>query len=138
MAVERFRRQAQVAARIRHPNVVQVYDFGVSTEGAVFIVEELLSGRTLRDVVREQRGLTLNRIVGIMNQVCGAVHAAHINGIVLRDVRPDSIFVDQGPDGRETIKVGGFGLAKIIGGPSGGVTMAAAAKVYGRPEYMSP
>ena len=138
MAVERFRRQAQVAARMRHPNVVQVYDFGVSTEGAVFIVEELLSGRTLRDVVREQRGLTLNRIVGIMNQVCGAVHAAHVNGIVLRDVRPDSIFVDQGPDGREVVKVGGFGLAKIVAGPSGGVTMAAAAKVYGRPEYMSP
>ncbi len=138
-AVERFRRQAQVAARIRHPNVVQIYDFGVSHEGAVFIVEELLSGRTLRDLVREQRGLSLSRITSLFNQICGAVHAANLNGIVLRDLKPDSIFVERSTDGRDLVKVGGFGLAKIMGGGGGGaVTVAAAAKVYGTPEYMSP
>src|SRR4030095_13312127 len=71
--------------------------------------------------------------------VCGAVHAANINGIVLRDLKPDSIFIERSADGRDIVKVGGFGLAKTMGGGgSGAVTVAAGAKVYGAPEYMSP
>lgn len=137
-AYERFCRQAQVAARIHHPNSVQVHDFGSSPEGSVYVVEELLSGRTLRDLLREQRALTLSRIVGIFNQICGAVHAAHLNGIVLRDINPDSIFVEHGDDGKEFIKVGGYGLAKLDSSISGGVTMAVQAMTFGKPEYMSP
>lgn len=137
-AYERFCRQAQIAARVHHPNSVQVYDFGSSPEGIVYIVEELLSGRTLRDVLGEQRGLTLSRIVGIFNQICGAAHAAHLNGIVLRDIKPESIFVEQGADGKELIKVGGYGLAKVEPSISGGVTMAEQAMILGTPEYMSP
>lgn len=137
-AYERFCRQAQIAARIHHPNSVQVYDFGSSPEGITYIVEELLSGRSMRDVLGEQRGLTLSRIVGIFNQICGAAHAAHLNGIVLRDIKPESIFVEQGADGKEIIKVGGYGLAKVDPSISGGVTMAEQAMVLGTPEYMSP
>ena len=122
MALERFRRQAQVAARIKHPNSVQIIDFGTTPEGVVYIVEELLSGRTLRDIIMQERGLTLSRVVGIFNQICGAVHAAHLNGIVLRNIRPESIFVEVGPDGKELIKVGGYGLAKVDDSMSGGLT----------------
>lgn len=137
-AYERFCRQAQIAARVHHPNSVQVYDFGSSPEGIVYTVEELLSGRSLRDILGEQRGLTLSRIVGIFNQICGAAHAAHLNGIVLRDIKPESIFVEQGADGKEVIKVGGYGLAKVDPSISGGVTMAEQAMILGTPEYMSP
>jgi eukaryotic-like serine/threonine-protein kinase len=137
-AYERFCRQAQIAARVHHPNSVQIYDFGSTPEGVVYTVEELLSGRTLRDVLGEQRGLTLSRIVDIFNQICGAAHAAHLNGIVLRDIKPESIFVEQGADGKEHIKVGGFGLAKVDPAISGGVTMAEQAMILGTPEYMSP
>src|SRR6185503_18936758 len=103
-----------VAARIHHPNSVQVYDFGSTPEGVVYTVEELVSGRTLRDVLNEQRGLTLSRIVGIMNQICGAAHAAHLNGIVLRDIKPESIYVEEGADGKEIIKVGGYDLDDLL------------------------
>ena len=137
-AYDRFCRQAQVAARIHHPNSVQVYDFGSTPEGVVYTVEELVSGRTLRDVLNEQRGLTLSRIVGIMNQICGAAHAAHLNGIVLRDIKPESIYVEQGADGKEIIKVGGYDLAKVDSSLNSGVTMADQAMVFGSPEYMSP
>ena len=65
VAVERFRRQAQVAARIKHPNSVQVYDFGYTKEGAAYIVEESLRGRTLRDLILKERGLSLPRVVGL-------------------------------------------------------------------------
>jgi serine/threonine-protein kinase len=136
-AYERFCRQAQIAARIHHPNSVQVYDFGSTPDGIVYTVEELLSGRTLRDILSEQRAFTLPRIVGIFNQICGAAHAAHLNGIVLRDIKPESIFVEQGADGKEIIKVGGFGLAKVDPSISG-VTMAHQAMILGTPEYMSP
>jgi len=137
-ALERFRRQAQVAARIHHPNSVQIYDFGHSADGTVYIVEELLPGRTLRDLVRAERGLTLPRVAGLFNQICGAVHAAHLSGIVLRDLKPESIFVYSGAEGKEVVKVGGSGLAKLDSAASGGVTMALAARAQGTPPYMSP
>ncbi len=137
-AYARFRRGAQVAARIQHPNSVKIFDFGSTEDGVVYVVEELLSGRTLRNLIVEERGLTLQRVVGLFNQICGAVHAAHLNGIVLRDIKPESIFIEKGPDGKELIKVGGYGLAKLSPSESAGVTMASQAKVFGAPQYMSP
>jgi eukaryotic-like serine/threonine-protein kinase len=138
IARERFRRQAVVAVRIKHPNSVQVLDFGQAPEGAAFIVEELISGRTLRDLMRAERGLSLARVVNIFNQVCGAVHAAHINGIVLRDLKPETIFVERGADGKETIKVGGYGLAKVDESISQGRALTGPLGVLGTPLYTSP
>lgn len=141
VAVERFRRQAQVAAHIKHPNSVQVFDFGQSPEGASYIVEELLSGYTLRDLINEERGLSVMRVVGLMNQICGAVHAAHLHGIVLRGLKPETIYIEHDQYGKEIVKVGGYGLAKVdelflraadaksLTGPLG---------VYGSPQYTSP
>lgn len=138
VAVERFRRQAQVAARIKHPNSVQVFDFGYSPEGASYIVEELLSGRTLRDLLKRERGLSLATIVNIFNQICGAVHTAHLNGIVLRDLKPETIYVERGADGKEMIKVGGYGLAKVDETISQGRALTGPLGVYGLPQYASP
>ncbi len=140
-AVERFRRQAQVAARIKHPNSVQVFDFGYSTEGAAYIVEELLSGHTLRNLIREERGLSLGRVVGLLNQICGAVHVAHLSGIVLRDLKPETIFIEKDAAGNETVKIGGYGLAKVDasfleGGQ--GKSLTGPLGVFGPPQYASP
>jgi eukaryotic-like serine/threonine-protein kinase len=138
VAVERFRRQAQVAARIKHPNSVQVFDFGYSPEGAAYIVEELLSGRTLRDLVRQERGLSLATVINIFNQICGAVHTAHLNGIVLRDLKPETIYVEQDAGGQDLIKVGGYGLAKVDETISQGKALTGPLGVYGLPQYASP
>jgi serine/threonine-protein kinase len=140
-AVERFRRQAQVAARIKHPNSVQVFDFGYTDEGAAYIVEELISGRTLRDLVKRERGLSLARVVGIFNQICGAVHTAHLNGIVLRDLKPETIFVERDAAGNVAVKVGGYGLAKVDESfmpGSQGRSLTGPLGVYGLPQYASP
>lgn len=141
IAFERFKRQAQVAARIKHPNSVQVFDFGHSPEGAAYIVEELLTGRTLRDLINEERGLTVAHIVTLFNQICGAVHTAHLNGIVLRDLKPETIFLEQDKDGQEIVKVGGYGLAKVDdsfapGAP--GKALTGPLGVFGAPQYASP
>jgi eukaryotic-like serine/threonine-protein kinase len=138
IAVERFRRQAHVAARIKHPNSVQVFDFGYSPEGSAYIVEELLSGRTLRDLMKEERGLSLATVINIFNQICGAVHTAHLNGIVLRDLKPETIYVERGVGGKDMIKVGGYGLAKVDETISQGKALTGQFGVYGLPQYASP
>jgi eukaryotic-like serine/threonine-protein kinase len=138
IAVERFRRQAQVAARIKHPNSVQVFDFGYSPEGSAYIVEELLSGRTLRDLMKEERGLSLATVINIFNQICGAVHTAHLNGIVLRDLKPETVYVERGAGGQDLIKVGGYGLAKVDETISQGKALTGQFGVYGLPQYASP
>ncbi|MBI1764391.1 MAG: MFS transporter [Acidobacteria bacterium] len=138
VAAERFRRQAQVAARVRHPNSVQFYDFGYTSDGVVYIVEELLSGRTLRDVILKERGMSLSRVVSIVNQIAGAVHTAHLNGIVVRDLKPETIFVETAPNGKELIKVGGYNLAKVDQSISGGAKLTGPLGVFGTPQYMSP
>jgi len=137
IAVERFRRQAQVATRIKHPNSVQVFDFGYSAEGAAYIVEESLQGKTLRDLLNEERGLSLARVVNIFNQICGAVHTAHLNGIVLRDLKPETIYVEKGASGKELIKVGGYGLAKVDETISQGKSLTGPLGVYGLAQYAS-
>ncbi|HZF41508.1 MAG TPA: FHA domain-containing serine/threonine-protein kinase, partial [Blastocatellia bacterium] len=141
IAVERFRRQAQIAARIKHPNSVQVFDFGRSPEGSAYIVEELLSGRTLRDLLKQERGLSLATVVNIFNQICGAVHTAHLNGILLRDLKPETIYVERDAGGKDLIKVGGYGLAKVdesfLKG-SQGKALTGQFGVYGSPQYASP
>ncbi len=138
IARERFRRQAMVAARIKHPNSVQVFDFGYSPDGAVYIVEEPVSGRTLRDLINEERSLSLAHAVNIINQICGAVHAAHLNGIVLRDLKPETIYVEKGEKGEELIKVGGYGLAKVDEAISKGRSLTGPLGVLGSPQYTSP
>ncbi len=141
VAVERFRRQALVAARIKHPNSVQVFDFGYSPEGAAYIVEEMLTGQTLRDLLNKERSLSLTHAVSLMNQICGAVHAAHINGIVLRGLRPETIFIERDKDGSEVAKVGGYGLAKVdddfLRG-IGGKALTGKLGLFGSPQYTSP
>ncbi len=138
IALERFRRQAQVAARIKHPNSVQVFDFGHSPDGPAYIVEELLSGRTLRDLMRQERGLSLATVVNVFNQICGAVHTAHLNGIVLRDLKPETIYVERDAGGKDLIKVGGYGLAKVDETISQGKALTGQFGVYGLPQYASP
>lgn len=138
IALERFHRQAMVAARIKHPNSVQVYDFGYSAEGAAYMVEELHSSRTLRDLMREERGLSLIHVVDIFNQLCGAVHAAHLHGIVLRALKPEIIYLEKDPEGREIVKVGGYGLAKVDETISRGKALTGPLGVIGSPPYTAP
>jgi MFS family permease len=120
---------------------VQVFDFGFSPEGTAYIVEELLSGRTLRDLLNQERGLSLATVVNLFNQICGAVHTAHLNGIVLRDLKPESIYVERDDDGREVIKVGSYGLAKVDDDflkDNQGKSLTGPLGVYGLPQYASP
>jgi eukaryotic-like serine/threonine-protein kinase len=138
VAVERYRRGAHVAARIKHRNSLQIFDFGIAPEGAVYIVMELLSGRTLRDVVRESGALEVPHAVELFTQIADATAAANAEGIILRNMKPESIFIERLASGRDVVKVGGYGFAKLDTSKSGVKTLGAPAKMLGAPHYMPP
>jgi len=114
--VERFKREARAAGRLRHPNVVDVTDFGFSGDGqnrVAYLVMEYLDGCTLSDVLAEEDRLPLYWVVDILEQVCGAVHEAHQQGIVHRDLKPDNIWLEPNGLGGYRVKVLDFGIAKM-------------------------
>src|SRR5258705_1855309 len=114
--VERFKREARAAGRLRHPNVVDVTDFGFARAGkdrVAYLVMEYLDGCTLSDVLAEEKRLPLYWVVDILEQVCAAVHEAHQQGIVHRDLKPDNIWLEPNGLGGYRVKVLDFGIAKL-------------------------
>lgn len=114
--VARFKREARAAGRLRHPNVVDVTDFGFTTAGkdqVAYLVMEYLDGCTLGDVLEEEKRLPLEWVVDILEQVCSAVHEAHKQGIVHRDLKPENIWLEPNRLGSYRVKVLDFGIAKL-------------------------
>lgn len=114
--VERFRREAEAAGRLRHPNVVNVTDFGftrVDSHELAYLVMEYLDGCSLAEVLAEEGKLPLPWVTDILEQVCSAIEEAHQCGIIHRDLKPDNIWLEPNRRGGYTIKVLDFGLAKI-------------------------
>lgn len=114
--VERFRREARAAGRLRHPNVVNVTDFGFADtcDGrAAYLVMEYLDGCTLGEILEEENNLPVGWTLDILEQVCSAVQAAHEQGIIHRDLKPDNIWLEPNQRGGYTVKVLDFGIAKL-------------------------
>lgn len=144
-AIARFEREARSAASIRHPNVVDVTDFGKSPDGVFFLVMEYVEGESLYDLLRREGTVNPQRAANIMRQVVAGVEAAHDEGILHRDLKPANIFLMQqrrkvtSEDG--FVKVGDFGLAKIVNPDRSDLTSAsgpASRGIIGTPEYMAP
>lgn len=114
--VERFRREARAAGRLRHPNVVDVTDFGFSATkngDVAYLVMEYLDGCTLGEILEEEKKLPVLWTVDILEQVSSAVHEAHEQGIIHRDLKPDNIWLEPNQRGGYTVKVLDFGIAKL-------------------------
>jgi serine/threonine-protein kinase len=137
----RFRREARAAGRLQHTNAVTVTDFGRTSDGFVYIVMELLEGRTLRDVLAHEAPLDSARAVSMMLQTAAAVGAAHDAGIIHRDLKPANIFVVQRKDAPPYIKVLDFGIAKLAADAlddDDTNTLTQVGAMIGTPRYMSP
>lgn len=114
--VERFKREAEAAGRLTHPNVVNVTDFGFAQTAngrLAYLVMEYLEGCTLGEVLAEEKNLPLSWAVDILEQVCSAVGEAHKQGIIHRDLKPDNIWLEPNRRGGYTVKVLDFGIAKL-------------------------
>ncbi|HEX8141564.1 MAG TPA: protein kinase [Pyrinomonadaceae bacterium] len=136
--VARFSREARAASRISHPHALNVTDFGESQNGVVFLIMEYLHGKTLKEVIHAEGPMPLPRTVEIIRQVCGALDAAHSEGVIHRDLKSDNIMlIDVG--GGDWAKVLDFGIAKIqesVGGTDPALTSPNL--IIGTPQYMSP
>jgi serine/threonine-protein kinase len=134
-ANERFRREAQAAARLKHPNAVSIYDFGVTAEGLVYLVMELVEGQSLRQILKQQGPLSPAATAEVINPVCAALDEAHRQQIVHRDLKPDNIIVNPTIAGLR-VKVLDFGIAKLRDMAASSLTQTGS--VLGTPHYMSP
>ncbi|HEY5883567.1 MAG TPA: SUMF1/EgtB/PvdO family nonheme iron enzyme [Pyrinomonadaceae bacterium] len=132
---ERFRREAQAAARLKHPNAVSIYDFGVSGDGLQYLVMELLEGESLRQIIKQQGTVEPSLAAEITAQTCAALDEAHRHHIVHRDIKPDNIIVNSTPAGLR-VKVLDFGIAKLRDDAASHLTQTGS--VMGTPHYMSP
>src|SRR4051794_24557496 len=132
---ERFVREARALARMSHPNIVAVHDFG-QVEGQYYFLMEYVDGVNLRRML-QSGNLSAGEALGIVPQVCDALQYAHEEGIVHRDIKPENILIDR----RGRVKIADFGLAKILSvKPSAerGYTLTASQVVMGTPHYMAP
>jgi len=137
-AISRFNREATNASRISHPNVCQIYDFGETTDGLIYLAMEFIEGQSLKDLIEKDGALPAPRAASILRQSADALQAAHDLGIVHRDIKPDNIMVVQGRDGADIVKVVDFGIARAVGGDESGQKVTKTGLVVGTPEYMSP
>jgi hypothetical protein len=127
--LERFQQEAKLAANLKHPNIVVIYEFG-TLEGVVYITMEYLSGQNLAGLVREEGALAPSRILKITSQVASALDYAHSKGLVHRDIKPSNIMIGAG----DHITVTDFGIAKA----AAATALTTTGKIFGTPEYMSP
>lgn len=130
--VERFRREAQAAAGLNHPNIVGVYDWG-KVNSTYYIAMEYVNGRTLADILKQSGTLTPMQVCDVISEVAAALSSAHQNGVIHRDVKPGNILVST----TGQVKVADFGIARALGaGVEQGLTQTGA--VMGTATYFSP
>ncbi len=130
----RFIQEAQTAAAVSHPGLVEITDFGRLESGQVYFVMELLEGQSLAALLRTGGPLPAARGLNIVRQLVHALKAAHDASIVHRDLKPDNIHVSRGDGDADVVKIVDFGLAKVIGSSK----LTRAGMVFGTPHYMSP
>ena len=131
---QRFVQEARAAAVVTHPNVVQINDFGTLVTGQPYFVMELLEGRTLARILREEGAIDPRRSVAIARQVAEALGAAHAMGVIHRDLKPDNVILIRPAGSRMTVKVLDFGLAKV----AVGTRLTRPGIIFGTPHYLSP
>ena len=139
-ALRRFMNEAMAAARIGHPGIVAVFDFGYHTSGEAYIVMEFLQGEPLSVRIGRDGRLDIASTVLFLKQIASALSAAVREGIIHRDLKPDNIFLTPDPDmeGGERTKILDFGIAKIAGDPTAVQSLTRTNALMGTPYYMSP
>ena len=112
-ALRRFEHEAQTSARLIHPNIITVYDYGVLNTAGAYLVMELVAGETLRSILQRDGRVPTVQAADWLEQILAAIGAAHTAGVIHRDLKPDNIFITDGNKGQKVAKVLDFGLAKI-------------------------
>jgi serine/threonine-protein kinase len=135
--IARFEREVQVASRLSHPNVVEIYDYGRSTDGLFYYAMEYLDGINLGQLVAREGAIPVPRSIRILRQVCAGLGAAHAAGLVHRDIKPENVMISQRGDGPETVKILDFGMVKKVD-TEHSRDLTRGLRILGTPMYMAP
>jgi serine/threonine-protein kinase len=138
VAAARFRREAEAAARLKSPHTVQLYDFGVTDDGRLYLVMELLEGINLDQVVRRDGPLPAARVARILRQTCESLEEAHDAGLVHRDIKPANIHLGRVGRHEDFVKVLDFGLVKSVATERDDSLASMAGITVGTPAFMAP
>lgn len=133
---KRFRREAQAASRIDHPNIIGIIDFGQAEDGRLYLAMEYIEGPTLAEVLVVDGPFPVPRVLWVLAQIADALDAAQASNVIHRDLKPINILVTDSRVMPDQIKILDFGLAKIVDLQATAVTVHG--KVFGTPEYISP
>jgi serine/threonine protein kinase len=135
---KRFLREARILAGLKHPNIIEVYDFDISQWGMPFYVMEYLEGKTLGEIIRgTPKGLSMDRVSYYLLPIIRGLHHAHRKGIVHRDLKPDNIFIETVHD-QEVLKILDFGIAKSMVADDATANLTGTETVLGTPYYLTP
>ena len=129
---ERFSREALALARLNHPSIVAVYDFG-EADGLYYLLMEYVDGLSLRHLLQAHK-ITPEEALAIVPKICEALQYAHERGVVHRDIKPENVLMDKGGQ----VKIADFGVAKMVGGNEDGRALTQDRQVVGTPHYMAP
>jgi serine/threonine protein kinase len=139
MILRRFNAEAEVVAKLDHPNTVKIYDFGQDTDGSLFIAMEYVDGRSLRTVLQLEAPLSPARALAIALQVAASLSDAHSHSIVHRDLKPDNVMLQDKAKQRDVVRVLDFGIAKLRDdNRQTHQAMTQAGDMLGTPQYMAP
>lgn len=136
--LKRFRQEAAAASSLTHPNIVNVIDFGLSSDGQSFMIMDYLKGKSLDQIIEEHEGIPWNQAVELFKQICSGVGYAHDNGIIHRDLKPNNVLVVDCDGPTPQIKLVDFGTAKLVVPDAAGAGLTAPGQIFGSPTYMSP
>ena len=131
----RFTQEAKACAKLNHPNIIKVFDFGQSSDGLLFIAMELLEGKTLGAIIKGGGPVPQSKTCQIMRQVCIGLTEAHGFGIIHRDLKPENVFLC---GTGEAVKILDFGIAKVVGEQGASETLTQTGYICGTPLYISP
>lgn len=135
--VLRFLNEARSYCKVNHPNAVTLLEYGQHDDGSLYLITEFIDGESLTEVVRKNGPLPIETIIAVGTQIAEVLTAAHGQGVIHRDLKPDNLMMIPGSRGRYAVKVLDFGIAKIVDDEFGG-GMTETGSVFGTPEFMSP
>lgn len=136
--VQRFQKEVEATAKLAHEGIVKVQDMGLSEDGSPFMVMDLVDGKGLDEILKENGHLPVEQSLNIAHQIADAIGHAHERGVIHRDLKPSNVIVSKNASGKTTIKIVDFGIAKLLESENENDKLTKTGDIFGSPQYMSP